>query len=64
MNGLEIPKTRQCELMSMKNINILHAIDEIATDNSECGYRFIHQQLLEDGYSVGRHRVLKYMGIS
>ena len=76
-NGLDIPKTRQCELMSIsrasyyykavptstKNIKILHAIDEIATDNSEYGYRFIHQQLLEDGYSVGRHRVLKYMGM-
>ncbi len=39
----------------------MHAIDEIATDNSEYGYRFIHQQLLEDGYGIGKDRVLKYM---
>jgi len=49
--------------MSQENIKLLHKIDEIATDNSEYGYRFIHQQLLEDGYSIGKHRVLKYMGI-
>ncbi|MBD3796074.1 MAG: IS3 family transposase, partial [Epsilonproteobacteria bacterium] len=41
----------------------LHAIDEIYTDNSEYGYRFIHKQLLEDGHSIGKDRVLKYMGI-
>ena len=49
--------------MSQTNIQLLHRIDEIATDNSEYGYRFIYEQLKEDGYSVGRNRVLKYMGI-
>ena len=49
--------------MSQKNIKLLHKIDEIATDNSEYGYRFIYEQLKEDGYAVGRNRVLKYMGI-
>ena len=49
--------------MSQTNIKLLHKIDEIATDNSEYGYRYIHQQLLEDGYSIGKNRVLKYMGI-
>ena len=49
--------------MSQENIKLLHKIDEVATDNSEYGYRFIHQQLLEDGYAVGKNRVLKYMGI-
>ena len=39
----------------------MHTIDEIATDNSEYGYRYIHQQLLEDGYNIGKDRVLKYM---
>ena len=34
----------------------MHIIDEIATDNSEYGYR-----LLEDGYNIGKDRVLKYM---
>jgi len=74
-NGLELTKTIQCKLLnisratyyyrpvpvSKKNIQIMNAIDEIATDNSEYGYRFIHQQLLEDGYSIGKDRVLKYM---
>lgn len=74
-NGLELTKSIQCELlgisrathyykpvpMSTTNIKIMHTIDEIATDNSEYGYRFIHQQLLEDGYSIGKDRVLKYM---
>jgi len=49
--------------MSQENIKLLHKIDEIATDNSEYGYRFIYEQLKEDGYAVGRNRVLKYMGI-
>jgi len=49
--------------MSAENIKILHKIDEIATDNSEYGYRLIYEQLKEDGYYIGRNRVLKYMGI-
>ena len=74
-DGLEITKTIQCELlgisrashyyrpvlMSKINLKILHAIDEIVTENSEYGYRFIHQQLLKDGYLVKKDRVLKYM---
>jgi len=74
-NGLELTKSTQCKLLSIsrashyykpmpisqQNIKIMHAIDEIATNNSEYGYRFIHQQLLEDGYSIGKDRVLKYM---
>lgn len=67
--------TRQCALLQLSrasyyykpvpmsdvNLKIMHAIDEIATDNSEYGYRYIHQHLLEDGYSIGKDRVLKYM---
>ena len=49
--------------MSKENISLLHKIDEIATENSEYGYRFIYEQLKEDGYAIGRNRVLKYMGI-
>lgn len=69
--------TRQCELlrisrssyyyepapMSETDLKSMHAIDEIATDNSEYGYRMIHQQLIEDGYLIGKDRVLKYMRI-
>lgn len=76
-SGLEITTTKQCELLhvsrsayyykpvpiSMKDVKIMHVIDEIATDNSEYGYRLVHQQLLEDGYSIGKDRVLKYMQI-
>lgn len=47
--------------MSTYNLQILNSIDEIYTDNPEYGYRYIHQQLLEDGLSIGKDRVLKYM---
>ena len=49
--------------MSQEDIKILHRIDEIATDNSEYGYRLIHAQLKEDGYSIGKNRGLKDNGI-
>ncbi len=72
-----IAQTRQCELlgfnrssiyykpriMSSYNLSILNKIDEIYTDNPEYGYRYIHRQLLEEGFCVGRDRVLKYMGM-
>lgn len=71
-----LSKTRQCELlqisrsglyyktkvMSSYNLNILNKIDEIYTDNPDYGYRYIHRQLLEDGFNIGKDRVLKYMG--
>ena len=74
-NELELSKTIQCKLLhisrathyykpvpiSEQNLKIMHTIDEIATDNSEYGYRYIHQQLREDGYNIGKDRVLKYM---
>ena len=49
--------------ISEYNLKILNAMDEIYTDNPEYGYRLIHQQLLEDGFSIGKDRVLKYMQI-
>jgi putative transposase len=48
--------------MSLYNLNILNRIDEIYTDNPDYGYRYIHRQLLEDGFNIGKDRVLKYMG--
>lgn len=74
-SGLKISITRQCELLQIgrathyykpvptntQTIALMHAIDEIATDNSEYGYRLIHRQLIEDGYSIGKDRVLRYM---
>lgn len=70
-------KARQCKLlkvsrsslyykpkpMSEINHSILNAMDEIYTDNPEYGYRYIHRQLKEDGFAIGKHRVLKYMNI-
>lgn len=38
-------------------------MDEIYTDNPEYGYRYIHQELIEKGFAIGKHRVLKYMNI-
>ena len=72
-----ISKTRQCELlkvnrssiyykakvMSLYDLSILNRIDEIYTENPDYGYRYIHRQLLEEGYRIGRDRVLKYMGV-
>jgi putative transposase len=72
-----IPKTRQCELLAISrsslyykarvmsdyNLSILNKIDEIYTENPEYGYRYIYKQLLEEGFYIGRDRVLKYMGI-
>lgn len=72
-----ISTTRQCELlnisrstiyynskvMSPDNLNILNRIDEIYTENSDYGYRYIYKQLLEEGINIGRDRVLKYMNI-
>ena len=71
-----LSKAKQCELlqisrsvvyykakvMSLYNLNILNRIDEIYTDNPDYGYRYIHRQLLEDGFNIGKDRVLKYMG--
>ena len=73
----KISMTSQCKLLGIsratlyytkrpmqeKDIKILHAMDEIYTNNPEYGYRFIHQQLKEDGYTIGNNRVLKYMRI-
>ena len=74
---LTITKTRQCELIGVSrsvlyyqpkamnkiDVKILHKMDEIYTDNSDYGYRMIHQGLLEEGFRIGKDRVLKYMGV-
>jgi putative transposase len=36
-------------------------MDQIYTDNSEYGYRYIHQELIDNGFTIGKNRVLKYM---
>ena len=73
----KLAKIRQCELLDLnrsslyykakgmneKDLNILNKIDEIYTDNLVYGYRYIYRQLLEDGFAVGKDRVLNYMNI-
>jgi len=49
--------------MSLYNKKIMDRIDEIYTDNPEYGYRFIYKALLEEGFTIGRDRTLKYMSI-
>lgn len=49
---------------SKKDLDIMNRIDEIYTDIAPTyGYRFMHQQLLEDGFSIGKNKVLKLMKI-
>lgn len=75
---LHISITDQCEIlgvsrsslyykpkpMSEHNLLLMHTIDKIYTDNSDYGYRQIHKQLTQEyGYSIGKERVLIYMGV-
>lgn len=73
--------TRQCELLELNRStlyyeakpiseadqNIMQRIDEIYTDiSSTYGYRFMHRQLIEDGFEIGvnkLHRLMNKMGI-
>ncbi|MGI2298358.1 IS3 family transposase, partial [Candidatus Cardinium hertigii] len=72
-----LSKARQCALLSInrsliyyKSVlkkdcksDILNKIDSIYSAHPEYGYRYIYNQLLEDGFNIGRDRVLKYMGM-
>ncbi|WP_342265685.1 IS3 family transposase [Cardinium endosymbiont of Philonthus spinipes] len=72
-----LSKARQCALLSINrsliyykskklndcNSTILKKIDLIYREHPEYGYRYIYNQLQEDGFNVGRDRVLKYMGV-
>lgn len=72
-----LPKARQCTLLSINrsliyyksrvinncNSDILNKIDAVYREHPEYGYRYIYNQLQEEGFAVGRDRVLKYMGI-
>lgn len=72
-----ISMTRQCEMIGISRsslyykpkpmreyeLMLLHKIDEIYTLNPEYGYRMIHRELLEDGITVGRNKVLSSMRI-
>lgn len=47
--------------ISAYNLQLLSRIDEIYTDSPEYGYRYIHAQLLEDGFGIGKDKVLRMM---
>ena len=53
----------QSKIMSLYNKKIMDRIDEIYTDNPDDGYRFMHKSLLDEGFTIGRDRTLKYMSI-
>jgi putative transposase len=70
--------TRQCELLQMNrstlyyeekpiseyDLKLMQRIDQIYTDiSSTYGYRYMHRQLLEDGYKVGVNKVNKLMNM-
>lgn len=69
---------RQCELIELNrsshyyepkpireyDLKVMRRIDEIYTDiSSTYGYRFMHQQLLEDGYRIGVNKVNRLMNV-
>lgn len=77
-SGLELSKTRQCELLELNrstlyyepkplseyDLKVMSRIDEIYTDiSSTYGYRFMYQQLLEDGYRIGVNKVNRLMNV-
>ncbi|MCT4697397.1 IS3 family transposase [Candidatus Cardinium sp. TP] len=72
-----LSKARQCALLSINrsfiyykskelndcNSTVLKKIDLIYREHPAYGYRYIYNQLQEDGFHVGRDRVLKYIGV-
>lgn len=76
LSNPSISITRQCSLMGINrsslyykpkptgesDLKAMQRIDDIFTNiSSTYGYRFMHQQLLEDGFKIGRNKVLKLM---
>ena len=72
----DISTTRQCELIELnrstlyyeakpikdEDIKIMNRIDEIYTEiSSTYGYRFMHQQLIQEGYALGVNKVNRLM---
>lgn len=74
----EISVTEQCKLLDLnrssvyyqpapafseEGLKILDKMDEIFTDKPFYGYRRVYLDLVNEGYKVGRDRVLKYMRV-
>jgi len=72
----DLSTARQCELIKLnrstlyyepkpikyEDIKIMNRIDEIYTEiSSTYGYRFMHKQLIQEGYSVGVNKVNRLM---
>ena len=77
-NESEISIRRQCDLMDINrstlyyepqapydeaSLAIMHRIDEIYTKYPFYGHRRIRDELISEGYSIGKDRVSKYMHI-
>ncbi|HGZ70392.1 MAG TPA: IS3 family transposase [Nitratifractor sp.] len=79
---LELSLNKQCELLKIsksslyyqpltpfstkRELKLLDAINTIYSEFPSYGYRRVHQQLLKDGYNVGKklvRKAMKYMGI-
>jgi putative transposase len=71
-----ISMTRQCELIDLNrstlyyeakpineyDVSVMKRLDEIYTDiSSTYGYRFMHKQLLQDGFAIGVNKVNRLM---
>lgn len=71
-----IPMTRQCELIDLNrstlyyqakpideyDLKVMKRLDEIYTEiSSTYGYRFMHKQLLQDGFAIGVNKVNRLM---
>ena len=74
----DISVTEQCSLLDLnrssiyyqpvpafneEELKILDKMDEIFTERPFYGYRRVYLELLDQGYFVGRDRVLKYMRV-
>jgi putative transposase len=71
-----IPMTRQCKLIDLNrstlyyeakpidsyDVKVMRRIDEIYTNiSSTYGYRFMHKQLLQEGFAIGVNKVNRLM---
>ncbi|MCF6206164.1 MAG: IS3 family transposase [Sulfurovum sp.] len=74
----DLSVTRQCQLLGLNrstlyyrpvpisnhDLQLMRRIDAIYTDiSSAYGYRRIHAQLQEEGWSIGHNKVLRLMGV-
>ena len=74
----ELSITEQCKVLGLyksslyykrapkyseEDLKILNRMDEIFTEYPYYGYKRLHNQLLREGFDIGKDRVLKYMHV-